>query len=105
MIVKLCNAADLPEEGGMKSFRGGKFEICVARCDGGLFAFDNKCPHQSAPLNCGELDGCMVVCPYHAWRFDVRSGEPEMAGDPPLVKYEVRQLEDEVFIQLPNGRD
>lgn len=86
----------------MKAFRGGKFEICVARCDGETVAFDNKCPHQSAPLSGGVLDGCKVVCPYHAWRFDVRSGEPEIAGDPPLVLYEIRQYEDEVFIQLPS---
>lgn len=87
----------------MKAFRGGAFEVCVASCDGSFFAFDNKCPHQNAPLSGGELDGCKVVCPYHAWRFDVQSGEPDVAGDPPLVRYEVRQYEDEVFIQLPDA--
>jgi nitrite reductase/ring-hydroxylating ferredoxin subunit len=29
----------------------------------------------SAPLSIGELAGCMVACPLHEGRFDLRSGE------------------------------
>jgi nitrite reductase (NADH) small subunit len=101
MIVKLCNSSDLPEDGTLKAFRGGEFDICVARCDGTTYAFANRCPHQGAPLSAGELDNCIVICPYHAWRFSVVTGEPEKEGDPALVRYEVRELRDEVFIQLP----
>ena len=101
MIAKLCNSSDLPEDGTLRSFRGGAFDICVARCDGENYAFANECPHQAAPLSKGELDGCIVTCPYHGWRFSVATGEPEKEGDPPLIRYEIRELEDEVFIQLP----
>lgn len=104
MIVKLCNAHQLPAEGGMKAYRGNGFEICVTRVNHGLQAFDNNCPHQNAPLSAGELEGCMVVCPYHAWRFNVLTGQPEIAGDPPLRRYEIRQYDDEIFIQLPDNK-
>jgi nitrite reductase/ring-hydroxylating ferredoxin subunit len=102
MIVKLCDARELPPENEMKAFRGGSLEICVARHEGGMFAFDNDCPHQKAPLSSGHLDGSKVVCPYHAWRFDIADGCPEIAGDPSLVLYEIRQYDDEVFIKLPD---
>jgi nitrite reductase/ring-hydroxylating ferredoxin subunit len=106
VIVKLCNADQLPATGSLRSFRGkdGQ-EICVARVSGEpgrLFAFDNHCPHQHAPLSAGHLEGCKVVCPYHAWRFDVTTGRGEHAADPDLIRYEIRQYEDEVFIQLPD---
>lgn len=104
MIVKLCDAHDLPAEGTLKSFRGGGFEICIARCNGDTYAFDNKCPHQSAPLSAGDLEGCTVVCPYHAWRFHIPTGQPEVAGDPPLKRYDIRQYDEEIFIQLPDKK-
>lgn len=102
MIVKLCDAHELPAAGAMKAFRGGAHDICVAQRDGGIYAFDNKCPHQSAPLSGGKLDGDMVVCPYHAWRFNITDGCPEIDGDPPLRTYEIRRYDDEVFIRLPD---
>ncbi|MEK6397106.1 MAG: Rieske 2Fe-2S domain-containing protein [Terriglobus sp.] len=103
MIAKLCDAQALPEPGTMKSFAGQNgLNICVAVVDGTLVAFNNRCPHQGAPLSAGELDGCMVVCPYHAWRFDVTTGKAENSADPDLQTYEVRQYDDEVFVRLPN---
>ena len=102
MIVKLCDVSALPPEGRLKAFRGFDREICVARADG-LFAFDNRCPHQNAPLSAGELDGKTVVCPYHAWRFDVSNGQAQIEGDPPLKLFEIRQYGTEVFIALPEA--
>jgi len=108
LILKLCDAKDLPAAGELKSFRGSHdFDICVTRLqegNGELVAFDNRCPHQAAPLAAGLMDGCQVVCPYHAWRWDVSTGKSDNAADPDLPLYEVRQYDDEVFIRLP-GRD
>jgi nitrite reductase (NADH) small subunit len=105
VIVKLCDAKDLPAAGELKSFRGGNdFEICVTRLQegtGALVAFDNRCPHQKAPLSAGQMEGCEVVCPYHAWRWNVTTGKSDNAADPDLPLYEVRQYDEEVFIQLP----
>ena len=101
MIVKLCDSSDLPEDGTLKAFRRGAFEICVARCEGKPYAFANRCPHQGAPLSIGKLDGCIVTCPYHAWQFNVATGQPESDGDPPLIRYEIREWKDKVFVQLP----
>jgi len=101
LIVKLCERADLPAEGALKAFHGFGFEICVARSQG-LFAFDNRCPHQNAPLSAGTLEGTTVTCPYHAWRFDIALGTAEIAGDPSLQCFEIRQYGEEVFIALPD---
>jgi len=102
MITKLCNASELPPLGGMKAFRGNGHEICVAQTDDGLHAVDNHCPHQSAPLSEGQLECGQIVCPYHGWRFNIATGEPEIAGDPHLICYEIRQYDNEVFILLPD---
>lgn len=102
MILKLCDERNLPANGTMTSLRGMGMEIALTVIDGKPYAFQNKCPHQGAPLAAGTLDGCMVACPYHAWRFDVRNGQPEIAGDPPLTCYETRLHDGALFLLLPD---
>jgi nitrite reductase/ring-hydroxylating ferredoxin subunit len=105
LIVKLCAAEDLPVAGELKAFRGGDhFDICITQMERGeLVAFDNRCPHQAAPLSAGHMEGCRVICPYHAWSWDVTTGKSDNAADPDLPRYEVRRYGDEVFIQLPTN--
>jgi phenylpropionate dioxygenase-like ring-hydroxylating dioxygenase large terminal subunit len=47
----------------------------VARLDGRLVAFADRCPHRLAPLSAGHVttaaDGTgRLACAYHGWRFD-----------------------------------
>jgi nitrite reductase/ring-hydroxylating ferredoxin subunit len=47
----------------------------VYNVDGIFFATQNACTHQQGPLNEGTLEDCIVECPWHGSRFDVRTGE------------------------------
>ncbi len=42
----------------------------------GIVAVDDRCPHMSAPLSIGALEGCVVACPLHEGPFDLCSGDP-----------------------------
>ncbi|HEU4571393.1 MAG TPA: Rieske 2Fe-2S domain-containing protein [Candidatus Limnocylindrales bacterium] len=66
--------ADLPE-GSMRRVTEGDLDILVAHTPAGIVAVDDRCPHMSAPLSIGGLDGCVVACPLHEGRFDLCSGE------------------------------
>lgn len=63
-------------EGSMRRVTRGDLDILLAHTDRGIVATDDRCPHMSAPLSIGELDGCVVACPLHEGRFDLASGEP-----------------------------
>ncbi|MEE8311868.1 MAG: Rieske 2Fe-2S domain-containing protein [Candidatus Binatia bacterium] len=46
----------------------------LAEVDGEILAFSVLCPHRGGPLDrCEPRDG-IVECPWHGYRFDVRSG-------------------------------
>ncbi|MFP5343345.1 MAG: Rieske (2Fe-2S) protein [Candidatus Limnocylindria bacterium] len=68
-------ASDLPKQ-SMRRVSVGDLDILLAHTDRGIAAVDDRCPHMSAPLSIGELDGCIVACPLHEGRFDLASGDP-----------------------------
>ena len=53
----------------------GELDILLVNTEKGVFATDDRCPHMSAPLSIGELDGCIVECPLHDGKFDLVSGD------------------------------
>jgi 3-phenylpropionate/trans-cinnamate dioxygenase ferredoxin component len=69
------DADDLPA-GAMRRVSFGDLDVLLAHTDRGIVAIDDRCPHMSAPLSIGDLDGCIVACPLHSGRFDLATGEP-----------------------------
>jgi phenylpropionate dioxygenase-like ring-hydroxylating dioxygenase large terminal subunit len=43
--------------------------------EGKAFAMRDACPHRGIPLSYGRLDGKVLECCYHGWRFDACSGQ------------------------------
>ena len=70
----VLDVADLPP-GAMRRVSRGDVDVLLANLPVGIVATDDRCPHMSAPLSIGELDGCVVACPLHEGRFDLSTGE------------------------------
>jgi nitrite reductase/ring-hydroxylating ferredoxin subunit len=66
--------AELPP-GGMLRVTHGDLDLLLAHLPDGIVATDDRCPHMSAPLSIGRLEGCVVDCPLHNGRFDLATGE------------------------------
>ena len=69
----VLDAAELPP-GTLRRVTRGDLDILLAHTPEGIVATDDRCPHMSAPLSIGELDGCVVACPLHEGRFDLCTG-------------------------------
>jgi nitrite reductase/ring-hydroxylating ferredoxin subunit len=74
-FVPLLDAADLPS-GSMRRVSRGDLDVLLAHTPLGIVAVADRCPHMSAPLSIGTLDGCVVQCPLHEGRFDLCTGNP-----------------------------
>jgi 3-phenylpropionate/trans-cinnamate dioxygenase ferredoxin subunit len=72
-FVPALPLAELPA-GSMRRVAFGDLDVLLAHTSAGIAAVDDRCPHMSAPLSIGELDGCIVACPLHSGRFDLASG-------------------------------
>lgn len=98
--VLLCKVQELPAEGEAKEFALGSRMLCVARVNGELAALDNVCLHRGGPLGQGTIEGGKIVCPWHGWAFDPKTGE---AGHSKLAKVQTFPISvegDQVFVDL-----
>ncbi len=71
--VKVARTQDLPSGRGRVVAVAGH-TLALFNVDGAVYAIDNACPHRGGPLGEGDLDGRVVTCPWHAWRWDVTTG-------------------------------
>jgi len=55
--------------GAMRRVTRGELDLLLVHTPEGIVVTDDRCPHMSAPLSIGELDGCVVACPLHEGRF------------------------------------
>ena len=72
---------------------------------GEVFATQAECPHRVGPLADGLLGGTTLVCPLHAWKFDLRTGQA-LYGDCDLTTYPVRlSAAGEILLTLDSERE
>jgi nitrite reductase/ring-hydroxylating ferredoxin subunit len=71
--VRVAAVGDLAAGEGKVVEAAGK-TLALFNVDGVYYAIDNSCAHRGGPLGEGDLDGRVVTCPWHAWRWDVTSG-------------------------------
>lgn len=61
--------------GSMKMVRVDDHRLCLVRTSEGVFALDHACPHEGYGMTQGALDGNLITCAWHNWKFRVDDGE------------------------------
>jgi nitrite reductase (NADH) small subunit len=72
--VRLCGLAEAPAVDSVMEVEVEGVAVCLANVNGELSALGNVCPHRQGPLGQGWMEGGAVVCPWHSWMFDVKTG-------------------------------
>ena len=99
---KVCNVNDIPA-GRSRAFsiideHGERLDIAVFNVDGKFNALSNICVHQGGPLSRGTLDGDIVTCPWHGWKYSVKDGKPPDKGGDKVSSYPVQIDEGKVYV-------
>jgi nitrite reductase (NADH) small subunit len=99
-FTKLTTESDLPANDEAKEFPCGAKTICVANVNGSYSAMDNVCPHRGGPLGQGMIEGGKVVCPWHGWAWDTKTGEAEQDSNMKVSIYQLRVESGDVLIEI-----
>jgi nitrite reductase (NADH) small subunit len=98
-FVRVAAKSDIPTGQGRTFEVQGK-QIAVFNRRGTFYAIDNACKHQGGPLGEGELEGTIVICPWHGWSYDITTGvspdDPECA----VERYEVKADGEDVLVAV-----
>jgi nitrite reductase/ring-hydroxylating ferredoxin subunit len=101
-FIKVATLDDV-DEGEMYPIEVDGEPVCLTRLEGKIYAFTDNCTHISGPLNEGELEGCVVTCPWHGAQFDVRTGKVVRGpARQELYTYPVKVEDNAIFISLPD---
>jgi len=99
--LDVCQADDVPVGSG-RSFSLDGRTIALFHTESGFYAVDNSCPHRGGPLADGDLSCDEIVCPWHFWIFDLKTGRH---ADPRirLVTHGVQQQGQRVLVKINTG--
>jgi nitrite reductase (NADH) small subunit len=109
------------KEGDRRLLKCGDAEIGIFMVDGELYAWHNECAHRGGPVCQGVImkrvlepvasDGTVraleyhatdthVVCPWHGYEYNIRTGEHPGHGALKLRKADVAVRNGEVYVSL-----
>ncbi|HSF52012.1 MAG TPA: Rieske 2Fe-2S domain-containing protein [Nitrososphaeraceae archaeon] len=89
-FVKVADTTDI-QPSHMKEVQVAGESICIVNVEGKYYAIGNICTHEGGPLADGTLVGYEVECPWHASKFDVRTGEvKEPPASEPEPVYQIK---------------
>lgn len=97
--IKVAKAVDVPTNTGLAVEVEGQ-AIALYKVDGQVYAIEGGCPHAGGPLAEGSLNGCLAMCPWHGWEFDVKTGKCDFNSDIAVKTYPVKQEGDDIYIGL-----
>jgi nitrite reductase/ring-hydroxylating ferredoxin subunit len=94
------NVDDFEDE-DIEQIKIGSLAIALYRARGNFYATQDLCTHERAYLSDGILIDCVVECPFHQGRFDVRSGKALSApAFVPLKTYPLKIVDRKIYVNV-----
>jgi nitrite reductase (NADH) small subunit len=75
-------------------------DICIANVNGVYSAMDNVCLHRGGPLGQGMIEGGKVICPWHGWAYDPKTGVPDQNPSVKVAVYPFKIENGDVLIEI-----
>ena len=98
-FVKVAKKSDLKDGQGKVISVNGK-DIALFHHSGNFYAMDNTCKHMGGPLGEGELEGENIVCPWHGWRYNIKTGVNAVMPNIKINTYNVKVENDEIMVEV-----
>jgi nitrite reductase/ring-hydroxylating ferredoxin subunit len=92
-------AVDDIREGGARSFAYLDKRIALFRTPRGVFACDNRCPHQGYALVRGDVKDGVLTCSWHNWKFELGTGTCRYGGEN-IRTYPVQIHDGQVLVDI-----
>jgi nitrite reductase (NADH) small subunit len=99
-FIKIASQSELPADNTAKEFPCGDKTICIANVNGVYSAMDNVCLHVGGPLGQGMIENGKIVCPWHGWQYDPKTGEAAHNPKAKVAVYPMKVEGSDVMVDL-----
>lgn len=98
--VKIAKVRDF-DQVNRKLFRVMARQVAVLKLPDGTFrAMEFACRHEGADLSGGRVEGNVVTCPWHGWKYDTQTGECLWGAETRLRPYGLKVEGENIYITL-----
>ena len=99
-FVRIGSRAELPGNDQAREFTVGERVLCVANVEGACSVLDNVCLHRGGPLGQGVVMDGKLICPWHGWQWDPKTGECGHNADVRVAVYPLKIEGDDVLVEI-----
>lgn len=100
--TKIAKTSEVTEGEG-KCVEIGNRQIALFKVGDQFYAIDNICAHQGGPLAKGSIENGVVMCPWHGWEFDVRTGESPSMPRASVSCFPIKVEGDDILVVKGKG--
>jgi pyruvate oxidase len=97
MWIKVAEPGALADRSLTQTHTADKTLVLVS-ANGRITALDDRCPHFGASLSDGQIEGNVIICPWHGREFDLRTGACALSEGVNAYPVEVR--DDGVYVNV-----
>ena len=99
--IDVGSSADLARGARLMAEVDGYY-LQVVRVGDELYAFEDRCTHDDAPLDDAAIEATEIICPRHGARFCLKTGAAlTPPAYEPLRVFAVRQFEERIEVCVP----
>ena len=96
-FVEVARVEELPPGSGRVVRIDGK-EVAIFNVDGTIYAIDDSCRHQGLSLGTSKLEGRIVTCRGHGWKYDVSTGSTLASPGYGVAAYPVKVVDGTIMV-------
>jgi len=98
-FIEAARLDEIPPASGTSVRVAGK-DIALFNVNGTIYAMEDACLHQGLSLGTSKLEGKVVTCRGHGWRYDVTTGNTLHVPDYGVVSYPVKVVDGKILVAL-----
>ncbi|HEK21584.1 Rieske (2Fe-2S) protein [Mucilaginibacter sp.] len=83
---------------------GGK-SMCIVNYEGKLYAVGATCPHAGAELSGGWCKEGKIICPFHRYSYDLKTGKGSPGQNDFIDSYPIELRDGEIFVGIESFWD
>ncbi len=103
-FVEVLRLEQVPPGKGTTATVEGK-EVALFNVDGTIYAIDDSCLHHGVSLGTSTLEGKVVTCRGHGWKYDVTTGNTMHVPDYGVASYKVKVVDGKIFVDVPSATE